>query len=80
MKPLHNAAIERPESLFNVELVMFGSLTRAAAVRTIRVMAQTKDGARKICKAYYRRAEVRNATRATAVSGMTDLFSAVVHP
>jgi len=71
MPPLHNAAIERPDRVFDVELVMFGTATRPATRRTIKVLAQTDKGARKICKSYYRRSEIKGAREA-----VQDLFAA----
>ncbi|MFC7518742.1 hypothetical protein ACFQUU_27395 [Herbaspirillum sp. GCM10030257] len=67
MKPLHDAAIERPESAFDVELVILGTLTKAVMTRTIQVLAETKSGTQKICTAYYRRSEMRKATEAAKV-------------
>jgi hypothetical protein len=59
MAPLQNVAIERPELTFEVELVIFGSVTHTAVKRTVMVLAQTMKGARRICKARYRRSEIK---------------------
>jgi len=64
MAPLQNCAIERPERMFYVELVVFGTLTHNAARRTIAVLAQTARGARRICKWRYRRSEVKGLREA----------------
>jgi hypothetical protein len=62
--PLQNTAVEPPEILFEVELVIFGSTTRNAARRTIKVLAATVKGARRICKARYGRSEIKSARMA----------------
>lgn len=62
MCPLQNSAIERPEKMYYVEIVIFGSTTRNAVRRTISVLAQTARGAQRICKWRYRRSEIK-ATR-----------------
>ena len=61
---LQNSAIESPESLFEVELVVFGTLQHDAVRRTINVLAQTARGARRICLSRYGRAEVKRAHKA----------------
>lgn len=74
---LQNAAIERPEKMFLVEMVVFGTKTRDAARRTVKVLAETAKGARKICKRRYRRSEIRSARMLDAGVHMVsmDLFS-----
>jgi hypothetical protein len=72
MTLLQNTTVERPDKMFYVELVMFGTLTRAAMRRTVKVLAQTEKGARKICKAYYRRSEIKGARE---VAQCLDLFA-----
>lgn len=62
--PLQNPAIERPEKMFYVDLVIFGTLTRAAVRRTLSVLAQTAKGAKRICKSRYRRSEIKNTREA----------------
>ena len=64
MAPLQNSAVERPEKIFYVEVVIFGTITHAAVQRTIGVLAQTGKGAKKICKSRYRRSEVKIAREA----------------
>jgi hypothetical protein len=64
MSMLQNTAIERPEKMFYVELVIFGTVTRNAVRRTIRVLAQTAKGAKRICKSHYRRCEVKSTCSA----------------
>lgn len=64
MTPLQNPTIERPERMFYVELVVFGTMTRAAMRRTISVLAQTAKGAKRICKSRYRRSEIKSAWEA----------------
>ncbi|HVK93864.1 MAG TPA: hypothetical protein VM571_03960 [Noviherbaspirillum sp.] len=64
MAPLQNAAIERPEKIFYVELIIFGTITREAVRRTISVLAQTGKGAKKICKSRYRRSEIKSTREA----------------
>ncbi|MEC4719857.1 hypothetical protein RY831_11905 [Noviherbaspirillum sp. CPCC 100848] len=66
MVPLQNSAIERPESLYEVELVIFGTISSSAARRSVSVLAQTARGARRICLSHYRRAEIRRTRRAGA--------------
>lgn len=61
MAPLQNSSIERPERLYEIDMVVFGNVDRQAMPRTIRVLAQTAQGARRICKARYRRCEIRSA-------------------
>lgn len=61
MAPLQNPAIERPERTFDVELVIFGTHTRCAVKRIVKVLAQTSKGAKKICKWRYRRSEIKGA-------------------
>lgn len=41
MQPLQNSAIERPESLFGMEPVIFGRLHSPAVRRSISVLAET---------------------------------------
>lgn len=76
MAPLQNSAIEPPDALFEVELVIFGTLHRNAVRRTISVLAQTARGARRICLSRYGRAEIKNTHKAaSAHAGRTrDLF------
>lgn len=64
MSPLQNSAVEVPEKFFYVELVIFGTITHAAVRRTIGVLAQTTRGAKRICKARYRRSEIKRAWEA----------------
>lgn len=65
MAPIHNVAVERPEMAFEVDLIIFGSVSRNAVRRTISVLAQTAKGARKICKMRYRRSEVKRVRAGT---------------
>jgi hypothetical protein len=62
--PLQNSAIEPPEALFEVELVVFGTLNRGAVRRTISVLAQTARGAKRICLSRYGRVEVKRTHKA----------------
>jgi len=64
MSPLQNCAIERPERMFYVELIVFGTLTHGAVRRTIAVLAQSAKGARRICKWRYRRSEIKRMREA----------------
>jgi hypothetical protein len=57
---LQNAAIERPERLFDVELVLFGTITRPAIKRIVKVLAQTERGAKRICRSRYQRFEIKD--------------------
>ena len=75
MAPLQNVAIEYPEKLFNVELVLFGSLCNSAVRRNIPVLAQTSRGAKKICKSRYRRSEIKSTCEVVQASTTRDLFS-----
>lgn len=61
MAPLQNSFVEKPEKVFEVTLVVFGTLTRSAFTRTIKVFAQTSKGAKKICQSRYRRSEITSA-------------------
>jgi hypothetical protein len=78
MGPLHNFLIERPERMFEIDMVVFGSVERLATKRTIRVLAQTAQGARRICKSRYRRCEIRSARALKELPAETclDLFAA----
>jgi hypothetical protein len=60
---LQNASIERPERVYEIDMVVFGTLNRLAMQRTIKVLAQTAQGARRICRSRYSRCEIRS-TRA----------------
>jgi hypothetical protein len=73
---LHNAAIELPHRVFDVELVVFGTITRQAVKRTVRVLAQTARGARRICRSRYRRIEITGAREVGRVEDMpaSELF------
>jgi hypothetical protein len=61
MTMLINSAIEPPVKTFEVELIVFGTMTRAATRRVVRVLAQTGKGARRICRLRYRRGEIGSA-------------------
>lgn len=74
MAPLQNAAIEYPEKLFNVELVLFGGLSHNAVRRRIPVLAQTSRGAKKICKSRYRRSEIKSTCEVIEADTTPDLF------
>jgi hypothetical protein len=50
---LQNSAIDFPERLFEVEFVVVGTATRSTARRTIKVLASTLKGARRVCKSRY---------------------------
>lgn len=77
MGPIQNAAIERPEKIFDVEMVVFGTSTREAVRRTVKVLAQTGAGARRICRSRYRRIEIRSARPAVQAERcpILDLFA-----
>lgn len=66
MVPLQNSAIERPESLYEVELVILGTISTSAARRTVSVLGETARDARRICLSHYRRAEIRRMRKAGA--------------
>jgi hypothetical protein len=76
MVPLQNSAIEPPEALFEVELVVFGTLNRGAVRRTISVLAQTARGARRICQSRYGRVEVKRTYKARhmQIGATRDMF------
>ena len=78
MAPLQNASIERPERVFEITLVFFGTVDRMATLRTIRVLAQTPQGARRICRSRYCRCEIRStrAVKTQAAGSCLDLFAA----
>ncbi len=78
MAPLQNSSIERPERVYEIDMVVFGTVDRLATLRTIRVLAQTSQGARRICRSRYRRCEIRSArvVREQAVMRSLDLFGA----
>ena len=61
MAPLQNSLIERPERVFEIDMVVFGTVGRLAKQRTIKVLAQTARGARRICRSRYNRCEIRSA-------------------
>lgn len=77
MGPIQNAAIERPEKVFDVEMVVFGTMTREAVRRTVKVLAQTGAGAKRICRSRYRRIEVCSARQSAPQERcpMLDLFA-----
>lgn len=60
MAPLQNTAIERPEKMFYVELVIFGTCAQSAVRRTISVLAQSARGAKRICKWRYQCSEIKS--------------------
>lgn len=66
MVPLQNNAIERPDKVFFVELVLFGNFTSEAVRRTVSVLAQTAAGAKRICRWRYRDSEIKSARKAGA--------------
>lgn len=53
MQTLVNQAVEPPEREFVVEFVAFGTTTRAAVKRTVKVLAKTRAGAKRIVRARY---------------------------
>jgi len=55
MKSLSDQTIEKPEVEFAISFTLFGTLTRPASQVTVKVLAETRQGALRICKAYYRR-------------------------
>ncbi|HEX7635818.1 MAG TPA: hypothetical protein VF427_11125 [Noviherbaspirillum sp.] len=67
MATLQNTAIERPEKMFHVELVMSGTFDHSTTLRTINVLAQTPKGAKKICKWRYQRGEVKSTREAIEI-------------
>jgi len=75
MKTLQNSTIERPVRLFDVDLVLFGGVNRLAERRTIRVLAETSNGARRICKSRYMRSDIRQVRSAVNGCGTRDLFA-----
>jgi hypothetical protein len=77
MAMLQNSAIEYPEKTFEVRLIVFGPTGGAEASRTIKVLAQTVKGAKRICKSRYRRSEIKSVSVDAEVRGYTDscLFS-----
>jgi hypothetical protein len=68
MSPLRNPAIERPQVLFEVELVVFGTLISSASRCSVSVLAETARGARRICLSHYRRAEVKRTREVRTAS------------
>jgi hypothetical protein len=81
MAILQNPAIEYPERLFEVEVIVFGTLTRSATRRTLKVLAQTVKGARRICRLRYPRSDILGARAAgePAAFFQTSLFAAAPH-
>lgn len=73
---LQNSAIEPPEALFEVELVVFGTINRCAVRRTVNVLAQTTRGAKRICLSRYGRAEIKRTQKAgkTQAAETPDMF------
>lgn len=69
MSPLQNPVIERPEILFEVDLVVFGTLISSASRRSVSVLAETARGARRICLLHYRRAEVKRTRKSGLLPG-----------
>ena len=72
MGPLQNPAIEYPEKVFEVELIVLGTVTHDAVHRTVTVLAQTIKGARRICKARYRGIRITTVRRVLPVSPAVD--------
>ena len=68
MAPLQNTAIERPEKMFYVDLVISATFAHSPAQRTISVLAQTAKGAKKICKWRYQHSEVKSTREAIKLS------------
>lgn len=58
MTMLRNSAVEAPLKTFEVELVVFGTMSRTATRRIIKVLAETVKGAKRICRQRYRRGEI----------------------
>lgn len=77
MTLLQNSMIERPERVFEIDMVVFGTVDRIARQRTIRVLAQTAQGARRICRSRYSRCEIRSARaiKMQSVGTCLDLFA-----
>lgn len=59
---LQNSAIDFPERLFEVQFVV-RTTTRNATRRTIRVLASTLKGARRVCKSRYVHGQIIAARR-----------------
>jgi hypothetical protein len=78
MGTLQNSTIERPERVFEIDMVVFGTVDRLARIRTIRVLAQTAKGARRICSSRYSRCQIRSARaiKAQPATACLDLFTA----
>ena len=55
MKSIYDRTIEKPETVFTISFTLFGSLTRPASQMTVKVWAETRKGALRICKARYGR-------------------------
>lgn len=77
MALLQDASIERPERVYEIDMVVFGTIHRLATQRTIRVLAQTAQGARRICRSRYRRCEIRStrAVKTQPQGTCLDLFA-----
>lgn len=55
MRALCNSAIEPGTHLFEVALVLFGTMNRPATRRVVKVLASTANGAKRIVHARYPR-------------------------
>ena len=55
MYTLSNSSIEPPRSLFQISLIQFGTVKRPATRCTVKVLATTAQGAKRIIRARYPR-------------------------
>lgn len=55
MYTLSNSSIEPPRSLFQISLIQFGTMNRPATRCTVKVLATTAQGAKRIVRARYPR-------------------------
>jgi hypothetical protein len=55
MRALCNSAIEPGTSLFEVALIQFGTVSRPATRRVVKVLASTARGAKRIVRSRYPR-------------------------
>jgi hypothetical protein len=78
MVPLQNSTIERPERVFEIDMVVFGTLHTMATLRRITVLAETPRGARRICKSCYGRCEIRRTRvlKGQSAASKSELFIA----
>ena len=55
MRALCNSAIEPGTNVFDISLVLFGTVSRPATRRIVKVLASSANGAKRIVRSFYPR-------------------------